>query len=331
MYLTRQARRFNLQCDARTRPPADFPHGKYRLFLEDPLSARSGLSETCEVAASTISAIVSGNFESSPSSYGRPRALSQIHPVPAVFAEPLSPWTASAAKRLFDCASVLIALPLVLPVFLVVALAIRFTSPGPVLFLQKRIGRYGQCFTIFKFRTMSHSPHGGRSEVTTVENQAFTPVGPFLRRFKLDELPQLLNVLLGDMSLVGPRPKLPAHQTVPLDCRPGITGAATIAFAQEEQFLAHLPIHDLDAYYHSVVLPAKIRLDAEYMSRATLFSDLKLIIDSASRRWDSSVMSHLLDIEQDLIKGTARKSHPPRIDSARLAVLSRDESFAQAD
>lgn len=295
------------------------------------MSASSLVTNACEVTATTQSAIIPEDFESSPSGYAASLAGSRIHPVPDSFGEPLSPWATSGAKRLFDCACVLLALPFLLPVFFVVAVAIRFTSPGPVFFLQKRIGRHGQCFTIFKFRTMSHSPHGGRSEVTTVENQAFTPVGPFLRRFKLDELPQLLNVLRGDMSLVGPRPKLPAHQIVPLDCRPGITGAATIAFAREEQFLACLPTHDLDNYYHSVVLPAKSRLDAEYMSRATLFSDLRLIVDSASRRWDSSVMRHLLGLTEDAIEMAARKSQQPRTDSARLAVLSRDESFAQAD
>ncbi len=295
------------------------------------MSASSLVTNTCEVSASTKSAIIPGNFESSPSGYAVSLAQPRIHPHPDSFGEPLSPWATSGAKRLFDCFCVLLALPLLLPVFFLVALAIRFTSSGPVLFLQKRVGRYGQCFTIFKFRTMSHSPQSGRSKVTTVENQAFTPVGPFLRRFKLDELPQLLNVLRGDMSLVGPRPKLPAHQIVPLDCRPGITGAATIAFAREEQFLACLPTHDLDDYYHSVVLPAKIKLDAEYMSRATLFSDLRLIVDSASRRWDSSVMRHLLGLEEDVIEMAAQKSQQPRTDPARLTILPRDESFAQAD
>lgn len=295
------------------------------------MSERSLVTDACEVTATTNSAFVPGNCESSTSSCALSRTHSRIHPVPDTFGELLSPWATSRAKLLFDCACVLMALPLLLPVFLVIAVAIRFTSPGPILFLQKRMGRHGQSFTIFKFRTIAHSPQSGRSEVTTVENQAFTPVGPFLRRFKLDELPQLLNVLRGDMSLVGPRPKLPAHQTVPLDCRPGITGAATIAFAREEQLLACLPTHELDAYYHSVILPAKFRLDAEYMSRATLFSDLRLIVDSAFRRWDCSVMRRLLGFEEDSIGTTARKSHQPRTDPARLTVLPRDKSFAQAD
>ena len=245
--------------------------------------------------------------------------------------ETLSPWAGSGLKRCFDCICVLLALPLLIPIFCLVALAIRCTSRGPVHFLQKRMGRNGRTFTIFKFRTMPHIPVGGRSAVTTVGNQDFTPVGPFLRRFKLDELPQLLNVLRGEMSLVGPRPKLPEHQISPLNCRPGITGAATLAFAREEQFLAQLPEHELDVYYHSVVLPAKHRLDAEYMSRATLFSDMKLILDSAMRRWDTTVIARLLGFDEAPLHSAPRVAHAARIESARLTVLANDKSFAQAD
>jgi lipopolysaccharide/colanic/teichoic acid biosynthesis glycosyltransferase len=156
------------------------------------------------------------------------------------------------------------------------------------------MGRHGRIFTILKFRTMIHSSHRAHLPVTTSGNQLFTPVGPFLRRWKLDELPQLLNVLVGHMSLVGPRPKLPEHAISDLPCRAGITGAATIAFAREEASLDRVPKRQLDFFYHSVVLPAKHRLDAEYMAHATFLSDLKLIVDSVLRRWDSSVMEDLL-------------------------------------
>ena len=121
----------------------------------------------------------------------------------------LSPWSRSGAKRLFDCACVLPVLLLLVPALLAIALAVRLTSPGPVLFLQQRMGRNGRTFTILKFRTMIHATDEPHNAVTTAANQAFTPIGPFLRRWKLDELPQLLNVLAGDMSLVGPRPKMP--------------------------------------------------------------------------------------------------------------------------
>jgi lipopolysaccharide/colanic/teichoic acid biosynthesis glycosyltransferase len=206
-----------------------------------------------------------------------------------------SPWSRSGARRLFDCVCVLLALPLLVPALLAIALAVRLTSHGPVLFLQKRVGRHGRIFTILKFRTMIHATDKAHHAVTTASNQRFTPVGSFLRRWKLDELPQLLNVLWGDMSLVGPRPKMPEHVIFDLPYRPGITGAATIAFAREEVVLDRVPRHHLESYYHTVVLPAKRRLDAEYMARATFLSDLKLIVDSVLRRWDSSVMESLLN------------------------------------
>lgn len=207
----------------------------------------------------------------------------------------LSLWAGSGAKRLFDSACVVLALPLVVPVLLVVALAVRLTSSGPVLFLQGRVGRHGRIFTILKFRTMIVATDKAHHAVTTMDNQQFTPVGPFLRKWKLDELPQLLNVLAGHMSLVGPRPRMPEHVNSTFGCRPGITGAATIAFAREETALANVPNHQLNAFYHAVVLPEKRRLDAEYMSRATFRSDLKLIIDSALRRWDTSVIDSLVN------------------------------------
>lgn len=116
----------------------------------------------------------------------------------------MSPWWLSGAKRLFDCTCVLLVLPLLIPVLLVIALAVRLTSHGPALFLQKRVGRCGQTFTILKFRTMIQATDFAHHAVTTSGNQHFTPIGPFLRRWKLDELPQLLNVLVGQMSLVAP-------------------------------------------------------------------------------------------------------------------------------
>jgi lipopolysaccharide/colanic/teichoic acid biosynthesis glycosyltransferase len=136
---------------------------------------------------------------------------------------------------------------------------------------------------------------GDRPRVTTAVNQRFTPVGPFLRRWKLDELPQVFNVLRGEMSLVGPRPKLPSHQTTRLTCRPGITGRATLLFACEESVLAHVPHGELDRFYQDVVLPLKQKLDNEYMAEATLFSDLDLIVRSLARRWEGAELMRLLD------------------------------------
>ena len=245
------------------------------------------------------------------------------------FGERLSSWSQSSGKRLFDLMCAFLALPLLIPVFLVIALAIVFTSRGPVLFLQRRVGRYNRSFTILKFRTLEHRRHGAHNRVTTAENQRFTPVGPFLRRWKLDELPQLLNVLLGDMSLVGPRPKLPEHQLGRLRCRPGITGAATIAFACEEQVLACLPRHRLDHCYCSLILPAKLQLDTEYMARATFLSDLKLIVNTAFRRWDTAAMQLLIDVETAQIE--AQPFEMPRSVANREANVDPDRSFASAD
>jgi lipopolysaccharide/colanic/teichoic acid biosynthesis glycosyltransferase len=222
------------------------------------------------------------------------------------FSSPLSRWSRSTSKRMFDLASVLLTLPLAVPAFLIVGFTVRITSRGPVLFRQQRMGRHGGIFTILKFRTMPHRCSApDRPAVTTSSNQRFTPVGPFLRRWKLDELPQLINVLLGDMSLVGPRPKLPKHQSAYLHCRPGLTGGATIVFAREEVALASVPSCHLETYYHSVVLPAKQQLDDEYMAKASFVSDLKLILRSVFRHWDEVALSDMPSLQPHLARFAA--------------------------
>lgn len=251
----------------------------------------------------------------------------------SVVDERVSSWSSCGRKRAFDLVCVLLALPVLIPICLVIGLAIRLTSRGPVLFLQKRTGMHRRRFTILKFRTMEHRESGRHNSVTTTDNQRFTPIGPFLRRWKLDELPQILNVLMGDMSLVGPRPKMPEHQLGDLRCRPGITGAATIAFAREEEVLARLPNHHLESYYHSVILPAKLRLDGEYMAQASFISDLKLLFQTALRRWDSATMLDLLDIQASELEDRFHKAkaQAQRIPSARVTSISRDGSLASAD
>jgi lipopolysaccharide/colanic/teichoic acid biosynthesis glycosyltransferase len=210
--------------------------------------------------------------------------------------KPMSWWSGSAWKRAFDVLCVLCSLPLTVPLFLITGLAVRLTSKGPVLFRQERMGQDGHPFTIFKFRTMPvrRNPSAKRPTVTTSINQRFTPVGPFLRRWKLDELPQLINVIMGHMSIVGPRPKLPVHQPMCLHCKPGITGRATIVFAREEAILSPLPSSQLEGIYHQVVLPLKQRLDEEYMATATLASDIKLIVNSVFRKWEDLDLRNLI-------------------------------------
>lgn len=217
--------------------------------------------------------------------YRVPSNLGNRNLNPSLCLQP-SPWSISGGKRWFDVLAVILSLPLVVPILLLVALTVRLSSRGPVLFVQTRVGQCGRLFRIFKFRTMTHNSGENRPLVTTLGNQPFTPVGRFLRKWKLDELPQLMNVLRGEMSLVGPRPKVPNHEyDLPL-CRPGITGAATLVFAREEALLDTVPGHLLDDYVHNVVLPAKRQMDADYLSRATLRADLAILLKSVFRRWN---------------------------------------------
>ena len=208
-------------------------------------------------------------------------------------ADSLSAWSRSAPKRVFDLVCVICFLPLVVPVLLLVALAVRCTSRGPVFFRQERIGRNGKTFMIMKFRTMVCG-RANDSAVTTASDKRFTVIGSFLRKWKLDEMPQLLNVLVGQMSLVGPRPKVPEYEPNRLCCRPGITGAATLVFAREELALDQIPRHRLQDFYRSVVLPAKREIDKEYMKKATLLSDLALVCNSVLGRWNSDQMDAVL-------------------------------------
>jgi lipopolysaccharide/colanic/teichoic acid biosynthesis glycosyltransferase len=197
------------------------------------------------------------------------------------------------------------------------------------LFLQERMGRSGRTFTIFKFRTMVHRPDKTHRPVTTADNQCFTPIGRFLRRWKLDELPQLLNVLLGQMSLVGPRPRMPEHVISPLPCRPGITGLATIVFADEEVVLARVPPDQLDAFYLTVVLPMKRQLDARYMERATVLSDLQILVKSVLRRWDSAALEALIFIPS--ASGQREKASFQEIDTAPGLVTACANELAQPE
>jgi lipopolysaccharide/colanic/teichoic acid biosynthesis glycosyltransferase len=199
----------------------------------------------------------------------------------AVSAVP-SRWTQSPAKRVFDVAVVVAILPALIPALLAIALAVRITSRGPVLFRQARVGRRGSTFPILKFRTMCHQE---QACAIACDDNPITPLGRWLRKWKLDELPQFLNVLRGEMSLVGPRPKVADLEVAPPPCRPGLTGAATLAFACEERLFAEIPRDRLETYYRETVMPLKYQLDSAYMADATFASDLSLIIATVLRRW----------------------------------------------
>ena len=187
------------------------------------------------------------------------------------------------AKRLFDLLLSSLGLLALAPLLLLIALLIKLDSPGPVMFRQERVGRYGQPFRIHKFRTMRHEPAGQGLQITVGADRRITRVGGFLRVSKLDELPQLLDVWLGDMSLLGPRPEVPryvAHYPADvrdkvLSVRPGITDIASIEYRDESVVLARAadPEH---AYIHEV-LPHKLALAAQYVDRSSVGLDLWLI------------------------------------------------------
>lgn len=192
-----------------------------------------------------------------------------------------SAWALSTIRRSLDVTAAVIALFAFLPLMLLSALLVRWGSPGPVFFRQRRMGRNGREFTLYKFRSMCPKK-GNNSSITVSGDVRITPIGALLRRYKLDELPQFWNVLRGDMSLVGPRPKLPQHEALRLACRPGITGAATLAFRNEEEFLSEIPADQLETFYETFVKPAKAHLDLEYMRTATFATDLRLLWRTAT-------------------------------------------------
>ena len=184
-------------------------------------------------------------------------------------------------KHLFDKTASLIGLLLLWPVLLVVAILIRVKMPGgSVLFTQQRVGRHGKVFRIYKFRTMTVG-HGG-SSVSVKGEARITPLGTHLRRWKLDELPELWNVLRGDMSFVGPRPDVPGYADQlqgddrrMLELRPGITGPATLKYRNEEELLAS--VDDPIRYNDEVIFPDKVRLNLYYLDNYSFVKDLQMI------------------------------------------------------
>ncbi len=187
------------------------------------------------------------------------------------------------AKRLLDIFSSFAGLLLLAPLFAAVAVWIRLDSPGPVFFRQERVGRDGVPFRIHKFRTMRAAPEANDAAITVGADPRITRAGAFLRRTKLDELAQLVDVLRGDMSLVGPRPEVPRYvadypadvRAKVLSVRPGITDLASVRYRDESALLARAA--DPEREYREVVLPAKLRLAVEYVDHATLAGDLRLI------------------------------------------------------
>ena len=189
------------------------------------------------------------------------------------------------AKRLFDILLSATLLLLLVPLLAAVALAVRLGSPGPVLYRQQRVGRHGVPFTMFKFRTMHDGAAG--LPLTVGSDERITRLGRWLRRSRLDELPQLANVLVGHMSLVGPRPEVPRYVALyppalrerALAVRPGLTDPASLAHIDEAALLAAAA--DPEREYVERILPAKLEQAAAYAERATLASDLLVLTRTA--------------------------------------------------
>ena len=193
-------------------------------------------------------------------------------------------------KWLFDKLASLFGLLFLSPVLLVVAILIKVKMPGPVLFCQKRVGQYGKLFTVYKSRSMTvkaeasvASRDSDATSIASTEQNRITPLGEKLRRYKLDELPELWNVLKGDMSFVGPRPDVPGYadqlqgeERDILKLKPGITGPASLKYRNEEELLASV---DNPAQYNDeVIFPDKVKLNLYYLKHYSFIKDIQMII-----------------------------------------------------
>ena len=185
-------------------------------------------------------------------------------------------------KSIFDRTASFFGLVFLFPVFIVVGILIRIKMPGgPIIFKQRRVGQHGQLFTMYKFRSMTVG-HSG-SSVSVKGESRITPLGAKLRKYKLDELPELWNVLIGDMSLVGPRPDVPGYADKlegenrrMLLLKPGITGPASLKYRNEEEILAEQ--ENPQKYNDAVLFPDKVQINIEYLDNWSFWNDIKIII-----------------------------------------------------
>jgi len=186
-------------------------------------------------------------------------------------------------KRLFDILFSFLGLIIFTPLFIVITILIKVSMPGPVIFRQKRVGRYGRPFTIAKFRTMILN-HNGTS-ISVKGEDRITSLGAILRKYKLDEMQELWNVLRGDMSFVGPRPDVPEYidrlageEKHILEIRPGITSPATLKYSNEEELLSLVP--NPKEYYDEIIWPDKVSLNLDYYYNRSFFGDINLIFQT---------------------------------------------------
>ena len=215
-------------------------------------------------------------------------------------------------KRTFDFAVALIGLIVLSPLLVATAILIKLTTPGPMFFQQERVGRGFRAFKILKFRTMVHEAHKLGGQLTVCEDPRITSVGRVLRTTKIDELPQLINVVRGEMSFVGPRPEVPRYVEMfredyeqVLMVRPGITDLASLEYRHESELLELSD--DPERTYIAEILPEKVALAKEYIRRSSFWFDLRLIVRTVLRMAESGRStgtpcrhkSHAHDCEQD--------------------------------
>ena len=184
-------------------------------------------------------------------------------------------------KRLFDIIFSLLGIIFLFPVFIFVSILIKIDSSGPVFFLQERVGLNGKLFKIIKFRSMKED-HKNSLTVTLENDKRITRIGKKLRKYKIDEVPELINVLVGDMSFVGPRPDVPGYADLlkgndrnVLKLRPGITSLASVKYSNEEQLL--MVQKDPIAYNNDVIFPDKVRMNLNYYENNNIWIDIKII------------------------------------------------------
>ena len=207
-------------------------------------------------------------------------------------------------KRLSDIIGSLFGLLLLSPVMIGMAILIKATSSGPALFSQMRVGRHGRLFRVYKFRSMVSNAEQLGTSVTTAVDRRITPIGRLLRRSKLDELPQLWNVLTGEMSLIGPRPDVPeiveaysGEMRRILDIRPGITSIATLYLRDEESLLA--TSDDPDRIYNLVLVPFKVALAMEHVERDSFFFDTQVLMQTV---WALTIGRFFPDPNRELVE-----------------------------
>jgi lipopolysaccharide/colanic/teichoic acid biosynthesis glycosyltransferase len=230
-----------------------------------------------------------------------------------------SPWCNSLWKRGCDILGASLLLFFLLPLLAVVALAVKLTSRGPVLYRQRRPGKFGCEFSILKFRTMRDSRRQTGPAITRPYDPRVTLFGRFMRKWKLDELPQLFNVLRGDMSFVGPRPLPTSHWQQPVvqenassiqSVRPGITSQATLKFRNEEEMLASYSVEEVEEVYMKAFMPLKLNIELEYLRNASFTSDMGVVFKTMLRIFDRKEGNNEILIRADVPVLEQRKYQP---------------------